>query len=200
MSDRTMQTVSDCVTSLSQKTLSTKVWSNNLGWTTQSVEEITLQLDAFEAPLVLRTSGTRRLFITAGDRLNVAYCEGGGRRAVYGIRNTTDGSVYLVRPAKVAAARTDMFATLFLLVALVFVFGIISAVARSTDGIVDPILWFGAGTIGLFVLGTILRAAFGLIPWPEIRRLAQPGGKREMNAAKHALSVANTETRNIRFL
>lgn len=200
MSDRTMQTVSDCVTSVSQKTLSTKVWSYNLGWVTESVEEITLQLDAFEAPLVLRTSGTRHLFIAAGDRLNVAYSEGGDRLAVYGIRNTTDGSVYLVRPAKVAAARTDMFATLFLLVALVFVFGIISAVARSTDGIVDPILWFGAGTIGLFVLGTILRAAFGLIPWPEIRRLAQPGGKREMNAAKHALSLANTETRNIRFL
>ncbi|KWE55890.1 hypothetical protein WT53_24265 [Burkholderia sp. MSMB2157WGS] len=120
--------------------------------------------------------------------------------AVYGIRNTTDGSIYLVRPAKVAAARTDMFVTLFTLVALVFVCGIMSTTVRSTDGIVDAMAWFGAGTIGLFVLSTILRTVFDLIAWPEIRRLAQPGGKREMNAAKRALSLANTETRNIRFL
>ncbi|KVT03821.1 hypothetical protein WT24_25750 [Burkholderia sp. MSMB1078WGS] len=119
--------------------------------------------------------------------------------AVYGIRNTTDGSIYLVRPAKVAAARTDMFVTLFIFVAVMLASGIMSAVAR-TNGIVDAIAWFGAGTIGLFVLSTILRTVFGLIAWPEIRRLAQPGGKREMNAAKRALSLANTEARNIRFL
>ncbi|MDF3083112.1 hypothetical protein [Burkholderia sola] len=200
MTDRSLQIASGCVTSVGQKTVSTEVWSNNLGWTTQGIEEITLQLDAFDTPLVLRTNGTQRLFIVAGDRLNVAYAEGGDRLAVYGIRNTTDGSVYLVRPAKIAAARTDRFVMLFSLIALAFVFGIMSAVARSTDGMVDAIAWFGAVVIGLFVLSTILRTAFGLIVWPEIRRLTQPGGKREMNAAKHALSIANADTRNIRFL
>jgi hypothetical protein len=188
------------VTSVVQKTISTEVWSNNLGWTTQSIEEIALQLDAFDAPLVLRTSGTHRLFIVTGDRLNVAYAEGRNRLAVYGIRNRTDGSVYLVRPAKVAAARTDVFVTLFILVTLALVAGIMSAIARNTDGMVDAITWFGAGTIGLFVLSTILRTTFGLIAWPEIRRLTQPGGRREMNAARRALSLASAETRNIRFL
>lgn len=200
MTDRSLRIASGCVTSVGQKTVSTAVWSNNLGWTTRSIEEITLQLDAFDTPLVLRTSGTQRLFIVAGDRLNVAYAEGGDRPAVYGIRNTTDGSVYLVRPAKVAAARTDLFVTLFILATLVFVFGIMTAVARSTAGMFDAMAWCVASTIGLFVLSTILRTVFGLIAWPEIRRLTQPGGKREMNAAKHALSFANAETRNIRFL
>ncbi|WP_082742319.1 hypothetical protein [Burkholderia sp. MSMB1078WGS] len=199
MTDRSLRIASGCVTSVGQKTTSTKVWSNNLGWTTQGIEEISLQLDACDAPLVLRTSGARRLFVVAGDRLDVAYVEDRDRLAVYGIRNTTDGSIYLVRPAKVAAARTDMFVTLFIFVAVMLASGIMSAVAR-TNGIVDAIAWFGAGTIGLFVLSTILRTVFGLIAWPEIRRLAQPGGKREMNAAKRALSLANTEARNIRFL
>lgn len=200
MNDHAIQTASGCVTSVSQKTISTKVWSNNLGWTTQGIEEITLRLDACEVPLVLRTSGTRRLFIAACDQLTVAYARSGDCAALYGIHNVTDGSVYLVRPAKIAAARTDMFVTLFVLVALILVFGIISAVARSMDGIVNAIVWFGAGTIGLFVLSTILRTVFGVIVWPEVRRLTQPGGKREMHAAKHALLLADTETPNIRFL
>ncbi|HEF5874081.1 TPA: hypothetical protein SAY52_004748 [Burkholderia cenocepacia] len=200
MTDRTLRITSGCVTSVVQKTISTEVWSNNLGWTTQSIEEIALQLDAFDAPLVLRTSGTHRLFIVTGDRLNVAYAEGRDRLTVYGIRNRTDGSVYLVRPAKVAAARTDVFVTLFILVTLALVAGIMSAIARNTEGMVDAITWFGAGTIGLFVLSTILRTTFGLIAWPEIRRLTQPGGRREMNAARRALSLASAETRNIRFL
>lgn len=200
MTDRSMQIASGCVTSISQKTINTKVWSNNLGMTTQSIEEIALQLDTLDAPLTLRTDGTRNLFIVAGDRLSVAYTECRDRPAIYGIRNVTDGSLYLVRPAKVAGARTDVFVTLFLLVTMVFVAGIMSAVSRRTDGMLDMFAWFGAGAIGLFVLSTILRIVFGVIVWPEIRRLAQPGGKREMNAASRALSIAPSDTRHIRFI
>ncbi|KUY82954.1 hypothetical protein WI27_08170 [Burkholderia cepacia] len=117
---------------------------------------------------------------------------------MYGIRNATDASVYLVRPAKVAGARIDVFATLFLLV--VFVLGIMSAVSRSLDGMLDTFAWFAGGAIGFFLLSTILRTVFGVIVWPEIRRLRQPGGRREMNAARQALSLANDDTPNIRFL
>ncbi len=200
MTARTMQIASGRVTSVSQKTITTQVWSNNLGWTTQGIEEIALQLDTFDAPLTLVTSATRSLFLVAGDRLEVAYAEGPDRPAIYGLHNATDASVYLVRPAKVAAARIDVFATLFLLVASVFILGIMSAVSRSLAGMLDTCAWFAGGAIGFFLLSTILRTVFGVIVWPEIRRLRQPGGKREMNAARQALSLANDDTPNIRFL
>ncbi len=200
MTDRSMRIASGSVMSVSQKTINTKVWSNNLGWTTQSIEEIALRLDAFDAPLTLRTSGTRNLFLVAGDQLNVAYAEGLDSLAIYGIRNVTDGSVYLVRPARVAGARTDVAVTIGALICLTLVTGILSAVQRSTDGMLDIFAWFGAAVIGFFVASTILRSVFGLIVWPEIRRLKQPGGKREMNAARNALSLAPEDTPRIRFI
>ncbi len=200
MTDRVMQIATGAVTSVSQNTIRTKVWSNNLGWTTQGIEEIVLQLDTFDAPLTVRTDSARSLFIGAGDRLNVAYVRSPDRAAIYGIRNVTDGSVYLVRTAEVAGARTDIFVTIAILVAMAFVTGIMSALQRSTDGMLDMVAWFGSTAIGLFVLSTILRTMFGVIAWPEIRRLTQPGGKREMNAARHALSLTHDDTPNIRFL
>ncbi|WP_185646389.1 hypothetical protein [Burkholderia sp. Bp9143] len=54
--------------------------------------------------------------------------------------------------------------------------------------------------IGFFVASTILRSVFGLIVWPEIRRLKQPGGKREMNAARNALSLTPEDMPRIRFI
>ncbi|KVL42355.1 hypothetical protein WS97_02000 [Burkholderia territorii] len=37
--------------------------------------------------------------------------------------------------------------------------------------------------IGRFVPGKIRPSAFSQIPWPEIRRPGQPGGKRDMHVA-----------------
>ncbi|MBN3768937.1 hypothetical protein [Burkholderia sp. Se-20378] len=200
MNDRTMQIASGCVTSVSQQTISTKVWSNNLGMTTQSIEEIALQLDTVDAPLTLRTDSTRSVFIVAGDRLTVAYAQDRDRRALYAIRNATDGSVYLVRPAKVAAARIDVVVTIGMLVAMAITIGLVSAMERSTDSVLQIATWFGGAAIALFLLSTILRTVFGAIVWPEIRRLRQPGGKREMNAARSALSLSNEDTSHIRFI
>ncbi|EMN5129308.1 hypothetical protein RVV79_002405 [Burkholderia contaminans] len=200
MSDRTMQIASGCVTSVSQNSISTKVWSNNLGMTTQSIEEIALQIDTVDAPLTLRTDSTRSVFIVAGDRLTVAYTQDRDRRAIYAIRNATDGSVYLVRTAKVAAARMDIVVTIGMLVAMAITIGLVSATERSTDSVLEISTWFGGAAIALFLLSTILRTVFGAILWPEIRRLRQPGGKREMNAARHALSLSNEETSHIRFI
>lgn len=200
MSDRTMQIASGCVTSVSQKTIRTRVWSNNLGRTTQSIEEITLQLDTFDAPLTLRTNSTQSLFVVAGDRLEVAYAQIQDRRAIFGIRNVTDGSVYLVRTAKVAAARIDGVAMIGLMVAMSLAIALGSAVLRSTEGALEASVWFGIAAVSLFVLSTTLRTVFGVIIWPEIRRLRQPDGKREMNAARHALSLANEDTPHVRII
>ncbi|RQS37008.1 hypothetical protein DIE03_00055 [Burkholderia sp. Bp8992] len=200
MNDHTMQIVSGCVTSVSQTTIRTEVWSNNLGTTKQSIEEIALQLDTVDVPLTLRTNSTQSVFIVAGDRLTVAYTQGRDRRAIYAIRNATDGSVYLVRPAKVAAARMDVVVTIGMLVAMATTACLVSAMERSTDSVLEIATWFGGATIALLLLSTILRTVFGAILWPEIRRLRQPGGKREMNAARRALSLSTEATPHIRFI
>ena len=200
MTNHDMQTVSGRVTAISQQSIETKVWSNNLGTTTQSIEEITLKLDSLASPLVFRTNRTTRLFIADGDRLNVAYVGDQDRQSVYGIRNMTDGSAYLLRPAKVAGARADLFVMLICVVAAAVVSGIVSAVTLSMDSMFDVFALISASVIGLCVLSAILRILFGVIVWPEIRRLAQPGGKREMNAAAQALSLTQEETRHVRFI
>ncbi|KAG8155213.1 hypothetical protein [Burkholderia catarinensis] len=200
MTNHAMQTISGRVTAIGQQSIETKVWSNNLGATTQSIEEITLQLDSIASPLVFRTNRTTRLFIADGDRLNVAYAGDQDRQIVYGIRNVTDGSAYLLRPAKVASARIDLVVMLGCVVAAAVVSGIVSAVTLSTDSMLDVFALISASAIGLCVLSALLRILFGVILWPEIRRLAQPGGKREMNAAAQALSITQEETRHVRFI
>ncbi|NTY38997.1 hypothetical protein [Burkholderia diffusa] len=200
MTNHAMQIASGGVTAIGQQSIETKVWSNNLGATTQSIEEITLQLDSLASPLVFRTNRTTRLFLADGDRLNVAYADGQGRQIVYGIRNMTDGSAYLLRPAKVAGARTDLVVMLICVVAAAVVSGIVSAVTLSTESMFDVFALISASAIGLCVLSAILRVLFGVIVWPEIRRLAQPGGKHEMKAATQALSLTPEETRHVRFI
>ncbi|CAE6763662.1 hypothetical protein [Paraburkholderia haematera] len=64
----------------------------------------------------------------------------------------------------------------------------------------DLYLEISGTAVGLCVLSAILRSLFGLIVWPDIRRLVQPGGKHEMNAAWKALALEPKEGRNLRFL
>lgn len=200
MTNPAMQIVSGRVTAISQQSIETKVWSNNVGWTTESIEEITLHLDSLASPLMFRTNRTTRLFVANGDQLNIACVDGQDRRIVYGIRNMTDGSAYLLRPAKVAGARTDLTVIPICVVAAAVVSGIVSVVTLSTESMFDVFALISACAIGLGVLSAILRILFGVILWPEIRRLAQPGGKREMNSARTALSLTQEETRHVRFI
>ena len=200
MTNHPMQIVSGRVAAASQKSVVIEVYSQNLGWTTDQNEEVTLRLDSVDIPFMLKTRKTRSIFIAKDDQLDIVYVEHPDRLAIYGIRNVTDGSVYLVRTAKAASARADIVVTIACLVIVGICCGIVGLVAGSTDGLLDLSIVFGGTVIGLFVLSAILRSLFGLIAWPDIRRLAQPGGKHEMNAARKALAIAPKEGRHIRFL
>ncbi|MBR8241179.1 hypothetical protein C6T52_02605 [Burkholderia multivorans] len=116
------------------------------------------------------------------------------------MHNPTDGSIYLVRAARTQSARTDLTVTIGALIAFAFVVGIMSAVQRSTDGMLAVFAWCAAATIGLYGLGTILRSLFGSAPWPDIHRLKPSGGRREVGAAKAALTLAPEEAARIRVL
>ncbi len=78
----------------------------------------------------------------------------GMRSAGARMRNPTDGSIYLVRPARIQSARTDLTVTIGALIAFAFVIGIMSAVQRSTDGMLDVFAWCAAATLGLYGLST----------------------------------------------
>ncbi|HDR9473766.1 hypothetical protein BMD20_03290 [Burkholderia multivorans] len=116
------------------------------------------------------------------------------------MHNPTDGSIYLVRAARTQNARTDLTVTIGALIAFAFVIGIMSAVQRSTDGMLAVFAWRAAATLGLYGLSTVLRSLFGFVMWPDIRRFKHPAGRREVGAAKAALTLAPEEATRIRFL
>ncbi len=196
----TVKTVSGHVVSASQKPIVIEVWSPNLGPTTDQDEQITVQLDSIDRPLILKTSKTRELFIGAGDRLDVAYVELPDRLAVLGIRNVKDGSVYLVRTADVVSARREGYITIFTLIVFAIASGAAALIKRSADLFVDVFALGASVAVGLGVVSAIARVLFGRSVWPDIRKLVQPGGKREMNAARKVLALKPEERRAIRFL
>lgn len=200
MTDHVMQIISGRVTGVSQKSNVIDVYSQNVGWTTEQNEEIALRLDSEALPLILKTDSTRDIFVAKDDRVEIACIKQADRLAIFGIRNATDDSVYLVRTSKVSGARIDLMVLVAVVLVSAICCGIVGVVARSLDHMLDIYLDFVGVGVGLYVLSTVLRSVFGFVIWPGIRKLAQPGGRREMIAAKKALALSSTEDRNIRYL
>ncbi|CAB3663128.1 hypothetical protein [Trinickia soli] len=196
----TVQIISGGVISASQKPIVIDVWSPNLGPTTDQDEQITVRLDSIDRPLILKTGTTRELFIGTGDRLDVAYIELPDRLAILGIRNVKDGSVYLVRTADVVSARREIYTTLSAQIVCAIVAGLMGFVKRSIHVVVEPLLLGVAVCAGLGAVSAIVRTVSGRSVWPDVRKLVQPGGKREMDAARKALVLEPDEVRAIRFL
>lgn len=187
MTPSPMQAINGRVTSASQKSVVVDVWSQNVGWTTEQNEEITLRLDSVDVPFILRTSKARRIFIAEGDQLDVACIAAADHLAVYGMRNVSDGSAYLVRTASVANARM----TLFCLTVAIAVFGLITGLPEiwDPDTMQSSMFFLECSGMALF-LGTtavVSSSVFGYVPFRSIRLLVQPGGRREMRAAKDLL-------------
>ncbi|MGN6648674.1 hypothetical protein [Trinickia sp.] len=200
MTSSAVQMVSGKVVSVNQETVSIEVWSPNIGPTTDEDEQVTLRLDSVDRPLILKTGNTEDLFIGAGDQLDVACIEAPERFAILGIRNRTDGSIYLVRTAHVVSARREVYTTVGCLIACGIISGMMCFVERSTRHVLDSFLFFAAGCAGLGALSVVIRLLFRQSIWPDIRKLVQPGGKREMQAAREALELGPEEGRAVRFL
>jgi hypothetical protein len=179
------------VVEASQKPIIIRVFSKNGGWTTEQTEEITLRLDSLDLPLVFRTKETGSIFIAEGDRVEVASMERPDHLALYGLRNVTDGSTYLVRPAKIASARIELSVVVAGLLLTGLVIGAMTMMKLGTDGLLKVYGQFAGVAFGLLLLSAFLRSVFGWIAFPEIRKLVQPGGRREVNAAKRALGLAS---------
>jgi len=192
--------VSGSVVSVGQETVSIQAWSPNIGPTTDQDEQVMLRIDSVDRPLILKTGNTDDLFVCTGDALDVACIEAADRFAILGIRNRKDGSVYLVRTANVVSARRELYTTLFTVIAVGVVSGMMCFVQRSTHFVLHAFLYFAAAGVGLGALGAIVRLLFGQSIWPDIRKLRQPGGKREMDAARKVLAFDSNEARAIRFL
>lgn len=200
MTRGTVQTVSGAVTSVSQKLVEIDVWSPNMGPTTDQNDQITFRLDAIDLPLILKTGKTRELFVANGDRLDVAYIECSDRLAILGIRNVNDGSVYMVRTANVVSVRREIYMSIFAVIAFGIASGVIGLAQRSAHAAVDSFLIGAAVSVGFGAVSVIVRSLSGRSVWPDIRKLVQPGGKREMDAARQALAPEPKEERAIRFL
>lgn len=196
----TLQLVSGSVVSVSQKPIVIDVWSPNLGPTTDEIEQITFRLDSVDLPLILKAGKTRDLFVANGDRLDVACIPFPDRLAILGIRNANDSSLYMVRTANVVSARREIYTT----IGAVLIWGIASAVIgfvqRSTHLIVDSFVIGATVSVGFGAVSAIVRLLFGWSVWPDIRKLLQPGGKLEMDAARQALALQPRERCAIRFL
>lgn len=200
MTSPAMAVMSGRVSAASQKSVIVDVYSQNLGPTTEQNEEITLQLDSSDLPIVIKTSQARQIFIAEGDHLDVAGVAHADKLAVYGFRNVTDGSVYLVRTAGVASGRMDRFIMILGIIVLGLLFGGVGVGTQDLKKCLEIYAFVVALLIVLFAMSTLSRSMFGFVPYRAIRLLTLPGGRREMRAAREALTIGSEEGREVRIL
>jgi hypothetical protein len=160
---------------------------------------VVLVLDGVDTPLTLNSFDPCTLFIAEGDALEVAGIRRGNRVDIYGIRNLTDGSVYLVRPAEMVSRFGSYF------VAGVCAFAACgTSVMVAWNGERDPVAYLQV--IG--IAAAIASVPFGL-GWLG-RRLgysnraveshAQSGGTLEMIDTQSTLRLTPDELKRIRRL
>ncbi|MGF6649430.1 hypothetical protein [Paraburkholderia sp. GAS82] len=200
MMKRALRVVSGSVLSVSQKSIITDGFSTNGAPVKFDSEGIALRLDLVQMPLTVNTTRASDIFIAAGDKLDVACFEEPDRLQIYGIRNNTDGSVYLARTAQVASARWEVASVPLLLGASLIMAAIGHFFGLDRDFLLKGVLLFGVLPPAVIcTIGAVARL-FGHAAMPEIRGHAQPGGRHEMIAARQALAITQEERRYVRFI
>lgn len=200
MTKPSMQVVKGRVKSASQKLIETRGSDANGGTTTYDSQSIALRLDGQPLALMLNTTKAADIFVGHDDELDVACLPFADRLEIYGIRNRTDGSVYLARTAHVASARWERlgFAIMLPTALIAALIGHFNGVGRVES--LWVFLGLGLGFPALVRLVSAIARLFGFVAMPEARGHAQPGGHREMRAAREALAITQDEQDRIRFV
>lgn len=195
-----MKVVSGRMVSISQRTITTTRASFNedggVATSDENSEYIEIKLDTHDKPFVINSNRSSDLFIGKDDALDMAGVCQGGHVDIYGIRNVTDGSVYIVRPEKVEnRSATYAITGVSALVSL----GVIGMMAF--DGVRDLTAYLSVVVCGLFVLAMIY-CIFSLRRWgvignERIGKHTQKGDAQEMECARFALQLTIDERRRI---
>lgn len=195
-----MQVVSGRVVSVSQRTVSTEhvnvTPSGGVSTSEQNSEYIEINLDTHHEPFAVNSNGSRNFFIGSDDVLDIAGIWQGSHIDIYGIRNVTDGSVYVVRPERVESRSIS-----YTVAAFVGLLGCGAAAWFAIDGERDPGVYFS------LIMMTLLAAAgayciFSLRRWGVfsnaiIREHTQEGDKKEMKQAQAELRLTREERSRI---
>lgn len=162
----------------------------------QKSQYIEIQLDTHHEPFAINTTRNADFFIGEGDEVNIAGIWQGSHIDIYGIRNATDGSIYVARPERVESRSISYGAS-----------GLMAL------GCLGCIVWFAVdegldlATLAYLVFLSVLITAgvfciFSLRRWGVfsndiISEHTQAGDKEEMERAQSELRLTRDERRRI---
>lgn len=191
-----MQVISGRVISVKQNTVTTEeTFVTNSGAMRQSEvgsEYVDIFVDTHDEPFSINTGNSRNFFIGKGDLLDVACIWRSTYTDIYGIRNLTDGSIYIARPESVESRSFSYTATWGSAIICCMAMGLM-----VIEGVRDPVAYLLALIMSpFFVLMTF--CIFSLRRWGllsnEIASAhTQEGGEEEMKLAQDMLKVTREE-------
>jgi hypothetical protein len=191
-----MQVVSGRLISTRQHTVTTEeTFLTNSGAMRQSEvgsECVDVFIDNHNEPFSINTGNSRDFFMGKGDLLDIACIWRSTYTDIYGIRNLTDGSIYIARPEAVESRSFSYTATWGSALICCIVMGLM-----VIEGVRDPVAYLVALIMSpFFVLMTFcifsLRR-WGLLSNEIVSAHAQEGGEEEMKLAQDMLKVTREE-------
>ncbi|WP_321886995.1 hypothetical protein [Paraburkholderia bannensis] len=191
-----MQVVSGKLHSIAQEMKTTEhinvSESGSVSSSDEHSERIEIRLDSCEVPCVIQTSRCSDLFIGEDDALDIAGIWRSTHIDIYGIRNLTDGSLYLAQPDAVESRKVSL--TMAALFGMVF---LVMMVALAIHGERDPGAYAALTMVGAVIVG-ILYILFSLRRWglfgnSRISEHTQSGGRHELMQAHGALRITSGE-------
>jgi VIT1/CCC1 family predicted Fe2+/Mn2+ transporter len=162
-------------------------------------ERIEIQLDSCEVPCVIQTNRSSDLFIGKEDVLDVAGIWRSTHVEIYGIRNRTDGSLYLAQPDAVESRKATL--TIAGLVGVAFLVVMVAMIMHGERdiGVYVTMTIVGAAIVGIFYTLFSL-GRWGLFSNTRVSEHTQSGGRREMEQAIDALRIKSDERHRITTL
>lgn len=159
-------------------------------------ERIEIRLDSCDVPCVIHTNRCADLFIGEHDALDIAGIWRSTHIDIYGIRNRTDGSLYLAQPDAVASRKASLTITGFSGVALLAMLAGIVIHGERDIGVLITLTIACAAIVGI-IYAVFSLSRWGLFDNARIREHTQRGGHDEMKLADAALGITADERHRI---